>query len=91
VQVSPQRDHQHFYGALNLNTGQEIGLSLPELSTKATLHFLEHLLACLPTQPILLFMDHAPWHKARPVQDFIAAQPRLDVIYFPPACPDLNP
>ncbi len=36
-------------------------------------------------------MDRAPWHKARIVQDFIATQPRLDVMYFPPACPDLNP
>lgn len=36
-------------------------------------------------------MDRAPWHKARLVQDCIAAQLRLDVVYFPPACPDLNP
>lgn len=91
VRVSPQRDHQHFYGALNLNTGQEIALSLPELSAEATLHFLEHLLACLPTQPMLVLMDRAPWHKARAVQEFVAEQSRLDVVYFPPACPDLNP
>ena len=91
VRVSPQRDHQHFYAALNLNTGQELALSLPDLSARATLHFLEHMLSCLPTQPILLLMDRAPWHKARTVQDFIAQQPRLEVLYFPPACPDLNP
>src|SRR5205823_7320588 len=74
-----------------LTTGQELALSLPELSAQATLHFLEHLLTCLPTQPILLLMDRAPWHTARLVQDFIAHQARLDVLYFPPACPDLNP
>src|SRR5215217_4277471 len=91
VRVSPQRDHQHFYGALNLNTGQELALSLPELSAESTRHFLEHLLTCLPTQPILLLMDRAPWHKARLVQDFITLLSRLDVVYFPPACPDLNP
>lgn len=91
VRLSPQRDHQHFYGALNLNTGQEVALSLPELSAEATIHFLEHLLTCLPTQPILLLMDRAPWHKARAVQNFITQQPRLDVVYFPTACPDLNP
>jgi transposase len=91
IRISPQRDHQHFYGALNLNTGQEVVLSLPELSSDAALHFLAHLLACLPAHPILLFMDRAPWHKARAVQQFIAGQPRLDVVYFPPACPDLNP
>lgn len=76
---------------MNLNTGQEVALSLPELSAQATRHFLEHLLTCLPTQPILRLMDRAPWHKARRVQDFIARHPRLHVVYFPPACPDLNP
>jgi len=91
VRVSPQRDHQHFYGALNLTIGQELALSLPELSAEATIHFLEHLLTCLPAQPILLLMDRAPWHTARTVQAFITHQSRLDVVYFPPACPDLNP
>jgi len=91
VRISPQRDHQHVYGALNLNTGQEVALSLPELSAQATLHFLKHVLTCLPTQPLLLLMDRAPWHTARAVQEFIAGQSRLDVVYFPPACPDLNP
>lgn len=91
VRVSPQRDHQHFYGALNLNTGQDLVLSLPDLSAQSTLHFLEHLLDCLPTHPILLLLDRAPWHKARLVQDFIAQQPRLEVVFFPPACPELNP
>ena len=91
VRVSPQRDHQHFYGALNLNTGQELALSVPELSADTTIHFLEHVLTCLPTHPILLLMDRAPWHKARPVQAFMAQQPRLEVVLFPPACPDLNP
>lgn len=91
VRISPQPDHQPFYGALNLNTGQELALSLPERSVQATLHFLEHRLSCLPTPPIGLLMDRAPWHKARAVQDFIARQSRWDVVYFPPACPDLNP
>ena len=91
VRVSPQRDHQHFYAALNLCTGQEVALSLPELSADSTLHFLRHLLDCLPTHPILLVMDRAPWHTARTVQAFIDQQPRLHIICFPPACPDLNP
>jgi hypothetical protein len=60
VRISPQRDHQHFYGALNLTMGQEIALSLSALCTDNTNHFLQHLLACLPTHPILLLMDRAP-------------------------------
>jgi transposase len=91
VRVSPQRDHLHFYGALNLVTGQELALSMSALSAESTCHFLCHLLDCWPIHPSLLLMDRAPWHTARTVQDFIAHQPRLQVAYFPPACPDLNP
>ena len=91
VRISPQRDHIHFYGALNLTTGQELALSLPGLSADYTAHFLKHVLDCLPTRPILLLMDRAPWHKAESLRQFIALEPRWDVVYFPPACPDLNP
>jgi hypothetical protein len=48
VRVSQQRDHQHFYGALNLTTGQKLALSLPELSAQATLHFLDKLALAEP-------------------------------------------
>jgi transposase len=91
VRISPDRDHLHYYGALNLRTGQEIALSLPALSSDHTLHFLDHILTCLPTQPILLLLDRAPWHTAKEVQQFLTAHPRLDFVFFPPACPDLNP
>lgn len=91
VRISPQRSHLPYYGALNRMTGQELALSLPALSADNTAHFLQHMLDCLPIRPILLLMDRAPWHKAESLRQFIAAQPRLEVVLFPPACPDLNP
>jgi hypothetical protein len=59
VTVSPQRDCQHGYGALCLNNGQEVALSVPGLDSQTTLRFLAHLLTAFPTQPILLFLDRA--------------------------------
>ena len=56
-----------------------------------TAHFLLHLLDCYPSQPILLFWDRAPWHKGAAVQQVLAANPRLQTVHFPPACPELNP
>jgi transposase len=91
VRVSPQRDHIHYYGALNVHTGHEIALPVPFQSSEMTAHFLQHMLACYPKQPILLLWDRAPWHKGQAVQRLLADTPRLHTLHFPPACPDLNP
>src|SRR5258707_4121203 len=37
--------------------------------------------------PILLLLDRAPWHFA----EWTDLIDRLPVVYFPPACPQLNP
>jgi hypothetical protein len=91
VAVSPQRDCQHWYGALCLNNGQEVALSVPGLDSQTTLHFLAHVLTAFPTQPILLFLDRATWHRGEGIRAFLLQNPRLHLIYFPPACPQLNP
>jgi transposase len=91
VRVTPQRRCCHFYGALNVRTGHEIALPVPVQTAEMTVHFLQHLLTCLPEGPILLLLDRAPWHRGRMIEDFLSAHPRLQLVYFPPACPDLNP
>jgi transposase len=91
VRLSPQRDHLHFYGALNLRTGHEFALPRPEMTSEATAEFLAELLYCYPDVPILLLWDRAPWHKGKAVQTLLAQHPRLETLFFPPACPDLNP
>lgn len=89
VAVHPQRDHVHFYGALNLRDGREIALSVSDTTSEMTANFLM-LLLMLYSQPILLLLDRAPWHFGE-VNDLLEQTDRLQVIYFPPACPDLNP
>lgn len=90
VWVTPQRACLHFYGALDVISGQEVALSLPKLDGEHTLHFLAHVLSCFPGRPILLLWDRAPWHKGQ-VRQFVDDHPQLDMLYFPPGCPDLNP
>jgi transposase len=89
VAVHPQRDHVHFYGALNLCTGREIALPALEATSELTANFLMQLLLLYP-QPLFLLLDRAPWHYGE-VRTLIAETDRLQVMYFPPACPDLNP
>lgn len=89
VTVHPQRDHGHFYGALNLCDGREMALAASDTSSEMTANFLMILLMLYP-QPILLLLDRAPWHFGEATR-LIEQTERLQVVYFPPACPDLNP
>jgi transposase len=89
VAVHPDRDQRHFYGALNLCDGREVALPSREATAQMTANFLMVLLMLYP-QPILLLLDRAPWHFGE-VTDLIEQTHRLQVLYFPPACPDLNP
>ena len=89
VAVHPQRDCVYFYGALNLRDGREVALPVAEANAQMMANFLMILLMLYP-QPILLLLDRAPWHFGE-VAELIDQTDRLQAIYFPPACPDLNP
>jgi len=90
VYTSPQRDSVKFYGALDVESGYEMALALPKMDGTSTVHFLEHVLTCIPHRSILLLWDRATWHKGI-ARHFVEAHERLDYVYFPPACPHLNP
>lgn len=91
VRLHPGRESTHFYGALNLLTGQETTLRTQLMNADATVLFLVRLLEAYPTQPILMLWDRAPWHRGEPIKQLLAAHPRLEIIYLPTAAPDLNP
>lgn len=91
VRVHPDRDLVHFYGTLNLLTGQEVASREPHMNSDASARHLEQLLATYPDVPILLFWDRAPWHRGAAVHQVLADNPRLEVLFFPPATPELNP
>ena len=90
VRVSASRDNTHFYGALNLASGQEIVLRSPLMNSEVSALFLQKLLATYPNLPLLLLWDRAPWHKGEAVKAVLEANPRLEVLWFPPGCPELN-
>ena len=92
VRLHPQRNHVHFYGALELRTGREIAIPVDEQTGLMTASFLMLLLLLYPTQHILLLLDRAPWHFGDELRTLFAENAgRLTVMYYPPACPDLNP
>src|SRR5215207_2903922 len=82
VRVSPQRDHVHFYGAVNLRTGHEMALPTTEMNGQTTVTSLHDLLLSYPAQPILLLWDRAKWHKGEAVRRLLADHPRLTTLFF---------
>lgn len=91
MRVQTQRDKVCFYGTLNLQTGQETVTQEATMNAAATARHLECLLATYPDVPLLLFLDRAPWHGGEAVQAVLQANPRLELMRFPVAAPDLNP
>ena len=91
VKCDPGRSLTHFYGALNLLTGQETVMRTQLMNGTVSVLFLQKLLATYPDQPILLLWDRAKWHQGSVVKAFLQAHPRLELLFFPPASPDLNP
>ena len=81
----------HFYGSLNLKTGQEIAMRSDIMNAEVSAQHLEMLLEANPDVPILLFWDRAPWHRGKPIDKVLEENPRLEIIFFPTATPDLNP
>jgi len=91
VRMHPQRDHVHFYGALEVRTGREIALPAKEQTSLTTANFLRILLLLFPN-PLLLLLDRAPWHSGPELDALFAEnEDRLHVMRFPVACPELNP
>jgi transposase len=91
VAVDPGRKKTHFYGTLNLRTGDEYVMQAEKLNAATTALHLEQLLAALPKVPILLLWDKARHHMGESVRQLLAQNPRLQLLFFPTASPDLNP
>jgi len=91
VKADPGRASTHFYGALNLATGEQVCLRADLMIAEVSALFLNRLLLAYPQRPILLLWDRATWHKGEAIRAVLAANPRLEIFWFPPGCPELNP
>jgi transposase len=91
IKSDPGRACVHFYGTLDLRTGQETVMQASIMNAETTASYLGKLLLAYPTQRILLFWDRAPWHRGPAVQAILDTNPRLQCCFFPTAAPDLNP
>ena len=91
VAADPGRAKTSFYGTLNLRTGAELVMQAEKLNAETTAKHLDQLLAAHPKVPLLLLWDRAPWHRGKEIREVLAANPRLELVQFPVAAPDVNP
>ena len=91
VKLHPGRESTHFYAALNLHNGQEMAMRSRVMNAEVSALFLHKVLSAIPEVPIVLLWDRAPWHRGPEIDAVLEANPRLEIIYFPTAAPDLNP
>lgn len=91
VAVDAGRSRVGFYGTLDVRTGHQIVTRTSTFNSLTTAHHLEQILCAYPDRPILLLWDRATWHHGAPVRAVLDANPRLQVMPFPTAAPELNP
>ena len=91
VRADPGRKQTHFYGAVNLASGKEIVLRSDVMVSEVSAQFLQAILDSEANVPVVVFWDRAPWHRGEEVKKLLESNPRLQLIFFPTASPDLNP
>jgi len=91
IRVDPGRSKAGFYGTLDLKTGHEIVTRSPVFNAEVSAQHLQQVLDAFPGRPILFFWDRAPWHRGEPIRRLLATNPRLEIIDYPVAAPELNP
>ena len=94
IRVDKKREGRSFYGALDVGTGQ---CHLQEIEGKQvserTVEFLESLENIYAGKRVLLLWDGAPWHRGK-VREYLQRTNKrcwIEILYFPPYSPDLNP
>jgi transposase len=91
VRCDPSRSKTSFYGALNLKTGQVLAQQVEQMTAETSASYLETVLNDYPSVPLVLLWDRAPWHGGEKIRELQAANPRLELVVFPTAAPELNP
>ena len=94
IQVDRKREGRSFYGALNVRTGQcHLQEIVGKQVSERTVEFLESLEQTYAGKRVLLLWDGAPWHRGK-VKEYLKRKNKpfwIELLYFPPYSPDLNP
>lgn len=90
---TPGQNARHaFFGALDARSGRFHGTDHDRKLAVYFVAFLEQVVACYPDEPVYLVLDSAPTHTAKVVKRWLAAHPRVQVLWLPKyAAHEVNP
>lgn len=91
VAVSGTRKSKSIYGFLNLKTGREHAYVTPWQNMYITKEQLQKIRLVYPCQKILILWDGPGSHRGKEVTNFVKDDGRIELAYFPPYTPELNP
>jgi transposase len=77
-------------GVLNYETGKVYIEETEEFNAQVFLDFLKNVLALYPDGVIVMILDNSKVHHAILLNDFLDANPRLNLMFLPPYSPNLN-
>ena len=79
------------FGALDYASGQIVWQLSPQKDGKAFVAFLDHLVASLPADPLVIVLDNVGYHKGRLANDWwMTHQDRVQPLWLPAYAPQLN-
>lgn len=91
VEVSNTRKSKSIYGFLNLKTGQEHAFVTHWQNMYITKEQLQKIRLIYPSQKILILWDGPGSHRGKEVTNFVKEDGKIELIFFPPYTPELNP
>jgi transposase len=78
------------YGALRVKDGQEITLTTHSRNTAGYLQMLNYIEMVNPEGDLYLIADNLTSHKSAPIQEWLAAHPRIQQVFIPKGACWLN-
>lgn len=90
VPISGRNDKRVIYAALNLRTGHRIALVRRRTGTVEFCEFLRLRRRHYRHRPLVLLLDHAPWHIPKRVLA-LASELAIELMWLPKQSPELNP
>lgn len=91
VEDTTKRKIAHFYGFLNVQSGEAFAYKTPTQTGEMTISVLKKLAKVYPHKRIVIVWDNASWHKSQAVRDFLSTTNQFKLYNFPPYAPELNP
>ena len=91
VAADPGRAKTSVYGTLHLRTGAELVMPADTMNAQTPAEHRQQLRAAHADGPVLRLWDRAPWQRGEAMREVRAGKPRLEIVPFPGAAPEVNP